>query len=508
MGVSLTQEDVEERICNLYGHNIKIGKYTGGENKIKVTHISEYCHNHTWYPTAQNLLRGKSHCPICSLKDRSKNKTRTYLYYKNKLIEENQDYIFCHYPGDNIPLLCTEKIEMIHLTCGNTVTTSMNYILNRKGGSCAICAKNKKKTTEEYADEIIKLTNCEYIVEGDYKNCQTPIVYRHKKCGKSFSFYPKDFVRNYKKGICVCQECRFSISYKTKTFADKVKKLGYGKYEVKGNYIDQNTPIEILHINCNTTYSTKPRYFMLGHRCPICFGSHKGTTDSFKEEVFEFVGSEYSVESEYIDNHSPIAMRHNLCGLQYRVRPNSFKRGSRCPECSRKLSRGVRKINDCLRIKDVLFTSEKTYDHLRDLHSLRYDVHFTLLDDNQEEILRECIIEFDGIQHFSPTIWTRIKDILLQRQEAYENLIKLHEHDLLKNQFAELNDISLLRIRYDQEDKIEELIDDLLLRPDWYVENHNKFLSEDEYYAPFYESMRKFEEKPIKKFLGQSVALA
>ena len=66
------------------------------------------------------------------------------------------------------------------------------------------------------------------------------------------------------------------------------------------------------------------------------FGPRK-TTREFKQEVYNLVGNEYSVLGEYITNKTKIKMRHNKCGYEYEVTPNSFlSTGNRCRECWKK----------------------------------------------------------------------------------------------------------------------------------------------------------------------------
>ena len=59
----------------------------------------------------------------------------------------------------------------------------------------------------------------------------------------------------------------------------------------------------------------------------------------------------------------------------------------------------------------------------------------------------QYLIEFDGIQHFSPTFG---EDILSKTQE----------HDIYKNNWCKANDIPLIRINYLQLEnlKIEDII--------------------------------------------------
>ena len=58
------------------------------------------------------------------------------------------------------------------------------------------------------------------------------------------------------------------------------------------------------------------------------------------------------------------------------------------------------------------------------------------------------IIEFDGLQHFEP-----IKHF--GGQEAFE---KLKTNDKIKNYYCEDNYINLIRIKYDEVDKIERIL--------------------------------------------------
>lgn len=74
-----------------------------------------------------------------------------------------------------------------------------------------------------------------------------------------------------------------------------------------------------------------------GASCQKCSTDHfdiKKSTEEFKAEVQQKVGSEYSVIGEYINNKTPILMKHNVCGKTFMVRPDNFLFvNSRCPHC-------------------------------------------------------------------------------------------------------------------------------------------------------------------------------
>ena len=84
-----------------------------------------------------------------------------------------------------------------------------------------------------------------------------------------------------------------------------------------------------------------------------------------------------------------------------------------------------------------------------------------------------AFIEYDGEQHFSwiDTFFKTLESFLLR-----------HSADEIKTGVAEISNIPLLRIRFDQVDYIPEMIDHLLENPLFYLEQHNTFLSNEEYW--------------------------
>ena len=63
----------------------------------------------------------------------------------------------------------------------------------------------------------------------------------------------------------------------------------------------------------------------------------KKTTEMFKQEVKDLTGDEYTVLSEYEGKDIKLTMKHNCdrCDNHtYRVKPNVFLNGRRCPKCA------------------------------------------------------------------------------------------------------------------------------------------------------------------------------
>ena len=75
-------------------------------------------------------------------------------------------------------------------------------------------------------------------------------------------------------------------------------------------------------------------------------GKPNKTTGQFKQEVFNLVGDEYEVQSEYIGVDEEITFVHRKCNRTFCITPHSFKQGRRCPYCAnRKTYIGINDLN-------------------------------------------------------------------------------------------------------------------------------------------------------------------
>ena len=107
---------------------------------------------------------------------------------------------------------------------------------------------------------------------------------------------------------------------------------------------------------------------------------------------------------------------------------------------------------------------------------------FTLYTDNDNKI--RGVIEFDGRQHqnFVEFFFKTIEEFL-RRSNA----------DFVKQDFFEYMGIPMLRIRDDQVDMIDEMVEDFVTHPESYIHGHNTFLSEEEYWSILAEQKVKIE---------------
>jgi hypothetical protein len=192
----------------------------------------------------------------------------------------------------------------------------------------------KKKTHEEFIKEVFNLVEEEYEVLGEYTGSKNKISMKHNLCGNIWNIIPNSFLSNRRCPICGIKERNKKETKTHKQFLQEVYNFVGDEYLVLEQYINSHTKILMKHNICNYQWLNSPDNFLKGCRCPKCAGVLPYTTETFKEKVFELEGKEYDVLSEYKNTQTKILMIHNGCGKEYYVKPNKFINGRRCPICS------------------------------------------------------------------------------------------------------------------------------------------------------------------------------
>ena len=177
--------------------------------------------------------------------------------------------------------------------------------------------------------------------------------------------------------------------------------------------------------------------------------------------------------------------------------PNNLSLGEyRVSECLKRLN--VRFYHDCT-MKTVfkeLKVSVDWNDFLTELQSklglagykwskqkiqkLRPD--FVLYTDDDNKI--RGVIEFDGEQH---------QNFVEYFFKTIEDFFRRSHTDFVKQSLWEYLKIPMLRIRYDQEDKIDEMVTHFIANPEQYLTRHNTYLSEEEYWEPLDNTRKQLE---------------
>lgn len=299
----------------------------------------------------------------------------------------------------------------------------------------------KRKTQSEIDREVLNMVGDEYTFISPYVKASEPMEVRHNTCGHVYSVK----WNNFKSGRR-CPNCSRRLS--NDEFLKRVEELVGDEYIFLDTYKSSGEKIRVRHNVCNNVYQVTPNHFLKGRRCSEChFRGRTKTNQEFMNDVSSAVGNEYTPISEYVNSRTKVKMRHNVCNKDYLVIPNDFIQGNRCPHCVR--SKGEVFISRYLDSIGIKYIEEISFnDFCGDLNvPYRYD--FGVIDDDGEVL---ALIEFDGEQHFKSVPF----------YGGDKGFRKRVLNDQVKNWYAYNNDINLIRIRFDEVDKVGMIINKYL----------------------------------------------
>ena len=88
----------------------------------------------------------------------------------------------------------SQPILIKHNKCNNTYKVRPSDFLSH-GNRCPYCSNNRKKTINDFKNEIFKIVGNEYeVISENYTNNKEPILIKHNKCGYLYKVSPVDFI--------------------------------------------------------------------------------------------------------------------------------------------------------------------------------------------------------------------------------------------------------------------------------------------------------------------------
>ena len=218
----------------------------------KILHRCLIC-NYEWKATPTNILRGNS-CPNCAKTKQTKTTEEYKKEIENRNIECLEEYI-------------NNSTKILHkcLKCGNTWKAAPNSILG--GSNCPACAGNKKKTTEEYKEEL-KDINPNIICLEEYINNSTKILHKCLKCGNTWKAKPNNILHGTNCPVCFGTPKKTTEEYKTKLKDINPNIICLEEYKTGKTKIFHKCLI------CGNTWAAIPNSILNGNGCPHCKFSH------------------------------------------------------------------------------------------------------------------------------------------------------------------------------------------------------------------------------------------
>lgn len=231
-----------------------------------------------------------------------------------------------------------------------------------------------------------------------------------------------------------CKQCGRKIanlktSLTKELFIEKAIEVHGENYDYSlVNYTNTQTKVKILcHIH--GIWEQKPNGHLSGKGCRSCSSSKKLTTTEFIDKSKNIHDNKYNYSLvEYINHYQKVIIICPMHG-EFLQGAGSHLAGIGCASC--KESKGEREISKWLVEQKINFKKQKTFNNCKFKRQLYFD--FYLPDYN-------LCIEFDGEQHYHP----------IEHFGGENTLFENKKRDEFKNNFCFKHNISLERIKYDE----------------------------------------------------------
>ena len=289
----------------------------------------------------------------------------------------------------------------------------------------------KLKSNKEYIEEARKVWGYKYDYSlVDYKGAHEEILIKYKN-----TIYKQKAIQHLLGYKCERDTIKNQEDFIKKCIKRHGDKYDYSLVDYKG--VEKKVKI----IYDGVVYEQKAGAHLYSNGL-VENVIKKRTIDEFIEMSNYIHNNKYNYDkSIYVNNSTKLIINCPKHG-DFKQVPTSHLKGFGCNSCSE--SKGEKIISKYLTQHNIVFIRQEKFDGCV---GLKYKLPF----DFYLPSIRTCI-EFDGIQHFQPIEH-------FGGVEAYERL-KLN--DKIKNDYCEENFIDLIRIRYDQIDRIYDILNESL----------------------------------------------
>lgn len=192
---------------------------------------------------------------------------------------------------------------------------------------------SRKLTKEEIVNREADLLSGEYEMLGDYAGAMVKTLFKHNKCGSEWMITPVNFYTGHRCPKCALKRVASKNTLSKEEFITREPDLLSRKYEFVGEYVKTQNKSLFKHNECGYEWEITPNSFHGGARCPRCAGVARLTKEIFCMREEDIQSEEYEMLGKYEGANIKTLFRHNLCGCEYMVTPSHFYEGRRCPRC-------------------------------------------------------------------------------------------------------------------------------------------------------------------------------
>ena len=294
----------------------------------------------------------------------------------------------------------------------------------------------RRLTTEEFIKRAKEKFDYDYSITI-YKNKRTKIKFICPKHGIQEQL-PENHIK-YGCGLCGRENGYSSVRLAQDKIIKRFKKIHGNKYDYSlVEYKNIDIKVKII-CPIHGIFEQSPYEHLKGGNCPYCYGLYK-TTKQFIEEANKVHNNRYDYNlTEYKKAKIKVKIICPIHGIFEQI-PNNHLSGQGCPDCSNKIYKGEKAVEDYLIENNIKYKRQYKFDNCKNKYKLRFD--FYLPDYN-------IAIEYDGKQHF--------EDVYFGGKESTLDYVK--SNDKIKTEYCKNNNIKLIRIPYTELKNINTILE-------------------------------------------------
>lgn len=313
-----------------------------------------------------------------------------------------------------------------------------------------------KKYTYEFIKKFVaENSDCE-LLSTDFKTTTDKLRFRCK-CGIEFQTDFHHFRTQNQRQCKFCGRTKASKSRRLSIEEIESRLESLGCRYLSGEYKNRKSDVTIL-CSCGHTRTSRLNTILADSFSGLCAdcsserfrGSNRFTIEQVRKDCEKLGVSLQS--TAYTSMKDPMVFACK-CGREFITTWEIVKyyNKTRCDRCSRRQSFGERTVENWLREHSISYIPQKWFEGCGGPRRL-YRFDFYLPD------LRTCI-EFDGQQHFKIVDFGGTRD----REALESELIDTAFRDMAKTKYCESEGLALVRIRFDEVDKIDEILSSKLI---------------------------------------------
>jgi very-short-patch-repair endonuclease len=296
----------------------------------------------------------------------------------------------------------------------------------------------KKLTTNEFIKKSKEIHDNKYDYSlVDYINSRTKVKII---CPIHGVFEQKPNSHLQRQNCPICMETKKSL----KSFIVESNIVHNNKYDYSLSiYINAHTKVKII-CPIHGVFEQTPNV----HTTKKC-GCKKCSDKKQQLDKDEFITKSNKIHHKKYDyslvkyngSYNKVKIICPIHGVFEQTPNNHMNNSNECPLCKSVISKGEKKLISYLENKKIKYVWQYKFNGCKNVRQLLFDFYLPYYN---------MCIEYDGLQHFESVDYWGGDEGLKERQKR----------DKIKNEYCEENNISLIRIRYDENicEKINEKI--------------------------------------------------